>query len=206
MPVDDVSEQGDTPDVRIWLDPVCPFSWNTARWLDAVAAQSGLLVDWQLMNLAVLNEGRELPPAQQARMEDSRQVGRLMAGVHRELGQRGLHTAYFAFGELYFDESLPVGVNLADRVLASVSAQQTTSESLSDTSLDVLVLSSHEAGQRALGDVGGSPLLQVKGRTFFGPVLTALPGHENARALFDAVTVIAGVPEFTQLQRPRPAH
>jgi hypothetical protein len=57
-----------------------------------------------------------------------------------------------------------------------------------------------------LGDVGGSPLLQINGRTFFGPVLTALPERGNARALFDAVTMLAGVPEFTQLQRPRPAH
>lgn len=104
-----VAAQSGTFDVRIWLDPVCPFSWNTARWLDTVAGQSGLLVDWQLMNLAVLNEGRELPPAQQARMDDSRQVGRLMTGIYHELGQRGLYAAYFAFGELYFDESVPVG-------------------------------------------------------------------------------------------------
>ncbi|MBA0046649.1 hypothetical protein [Mycobacteroides sp. LB1] len=206
MSTDNVAAQGDTFDVRIWLDPVCPFSWNTARWLDTVAGQSGLSVDWQLMNLAMLNEGRELPPAQQARMDDSRQVGRLMAGVHRELGQRGLHTAYFTFGELYFDELVPVGTNLVDRVLAAVAPLRTSRESLSDTSLDSPVRSSHEAGQRALGDVGGSPLLQVKGRTFFGPVLTALPEHSNARALFDAITVLAWVPEFTQLQRPRPAH
>lgn len=206
MSTDSGSAQSGTFDVRIWLDPVCPFSWNTARWLDTAAGQSGLLIDWQLMNLAVLNEGRELPPAQQARMDDSRQVGRLMAGVHRELGQRGLRTAYFAFGELYFDESMPVGAHLVDRVLAAVAPQGTPRESLSDVSLDALVRSSHEAGQRALGDVGGSPLLQVNSRTFFGPVLTALPEHGNARALLDAVTVIAGVPEFTQLQRPRPAH
>ncbi|WP_078289931.1 hypothetical protein [Mycobacterium sp. D16R24] len=193
-------------DVRIWLDPVCPFSWNTARWLDAVAGQSGISVDWQLMNLAVLNEGKELAPAQQARMNDSRQVGRLMAGIHRELGQQGLHTAYFAFGALYFDESVPVGAGLVDRVLGAVAPLSTSSDSLSDISLDALVRSSHEAGQRALGDVGGSPLLQVESRTFFGPVLTALPEHRTAQALFDAVTSLSRVPEFTQLQRPRPAH
>ena len=200
------SAQADTFDVRVWLDPVCPFSWNTARWLNTLADQSGLSIDWQLMNLAVLNEGRELPPAQQARMDDSRQVGRLMAGVHRELGQQGLRTAYFSFGELYFDESMPVDAYLVDRVLAAVAPHGVSHESLSDSSLDALVRSSHESGQQALGDVGGSPLLQINGRTFFGPVLTALPEHGNARALFDAVTVLAGVPEFTQLQRPRPAH
>ncbi len=185
---------------------MCPFSWNTARWLDTVAAQSGLLVDWQLMNLAVLNEGRELPPEQQARMRDSRQVGRLMAGIHRELGQRGLHRAYFAFGRLYFDESLPIGEELADGVLAAVAPLRTTSESLSDTTLDELVRSSHEAGQCALGDVGGSPLVQLQGRTFFGPVLTSVPDRDTAQTLFDAISGLARVSQFTQLQRPRPAH
>ncbi|MDO3111556.1 hypothetical protein P5V45_02105, partial [Mycobacteroides abscessus subsp. massiliense] len=61
-------------------------------------------------------------------------------------------------------------------------------------------------GPRALGDVGGSPLVQVNGRTFFGPVLTAVPEHDSATALFDAVAALALVPEFAQLQRPRPAH
>ncbi|MUM19332.1 hypothetical protein FZI91_08515 [Mycobacterium sp. CBMA271] len=192
--------------VKVWLDPVCPFSWNTARWLDTVAGQSGLSVDWQLMNLAVLNEGRELPPAQRARMDDSRRVGRLMASIHRELGQKALHDAYFVFGELYFDNSIPVGADLVEQVLAAVAPLRTSIESLSDTSLDTLVRSTHEAGQRALGDVGGSPLLQVEERTFFGPVLTALPDRAGAHALFDAVIALARVPEFTQLQRPRPAH
>ncbi|WP_458351829.1 mycothiol-dependent nitroreductase Rv2466c family protein, partial [Mycobacteroides abscessus] len=116
MPADGDAAASGPFDVRIWLDPVCPFSWNTARWLDAVAIGSGIPVDWQLMNLAVLNEGRELPDVQQARMQDSRRVGRLMAGIQCELGQQGLRTAYFAFGRLYFDESLPLDAELADRV------------------------------------------------------------------------------------------
>ncbi len=65
--------------VTIWLDPVCPFSWNTARWLKAVADKTGVVVDWRLMSLSVLNEGREMPPKQQARMHDSERIGRLMA-------------------------------------------------------------------------------------------------------------------------------
>jgi hypothetical protein len=51
-----------TTAVTMWLDPVCPFSWNTARWLDEVAGNAEFEIDWQLMSLAILNEGRELPP------------------------------------------------------------------------------------------------------------------------------------------------
>jgi len=87
--------------------PGVPFSWNTARWLRSVAEAAGVDVDWQLMSLAVLNEGRELPPAQQARMRDSQQVGRLMAAIAREQGAAGWTAAYFAFGERYFDRSEP---------------------------------------------------------------------------------------------------
>ncbi|MGA8124133.1 MAG: hypothetical protein WB967_07895, partial [Mycobacterium sp.] len=78
----------------LWLDPVCPFSWNTARWLTAAADKAGFDIEWRLMSLAILNEGRELPPPQRARMEDSRQVGRLMAALHDELGAGLMGRAY----------------------------------------------------------------------------------------------------------------
>ena len=191
--------------VTLWLDPVCPFSWNTARWLGAVAEKTGLTIDWQLMSLAVLNEGRELPPPQQARMRDSQQVGRLMAAIDREQGTAGLSAAYLAFGERYFDRSQPADDSLVAHVLTTVGARNTTAAAISDTSLDELVRHWHQAGQDALGETAGSPILRIDGHTFFGPVLTALPAAEATTALFDAVATLAAIPQFTQLQRPRTA-
>src|SRR6185312_11826102 len=72
-------------------------------------------------------------------------------------------------------------------------------------SLDELVRQQHQAGQDALGETGGSPILRIGERAFFGPVLTAPPEAEAATALFDAVATLAATPEFTQLQRPRAA-
>ena len=191
--------------VTVWLDPVCPFSWNTARWLDAVAEKTGLAIDWQLMSLAVLNEGRELPPAQQARMRDSLQVGRLMAAIAREQGTAGWTAAYFAFGERYFDRSEPLNDSLVAHVLTTAGVLDATAAAISDTSLDELVRHQHRAGQDALGETGGSPILRIDGHTFFGPVLTALPDAEATTALFQAVGTLAATPQFTQLQRPRTA-
>lgn len=193
------------PTVTLWLDPVCPFSWNTARWLRAVAERTGLVIDWQLMSLAVLNEGRELPPAQQASMRDSQQIGRLMAAVAREHGVAGWTAAYFAFGERYFDRSEPVSANLVAQVLMAAGARGATAAAVSDTSLDDYIRTQHEAGQQALGETGGSPILRIGEHTFFGPVLTALPEAQAATAVFDAVATLAATPEFAQLQRPRTA-
>jgi hypothetical protein len=189
--------------VTLWLDPVCPFSWNTARWLAGVADDAEFHIDWQLLNLAILNEGRQLPPPQQARMQDSRQIGRLMAAICGELGASSMAAAYFAFGEWYFDQSAPLDNDLVKHVLSAVGARQTTAAALSDASLDPLVLQSHQAGQQALGEMGGSPLLGIDGHTFFGPVLTSLPAPDTALTLFDAVAALAVTPQFTQLQRPR---
>ncbi|MEE2854775.1 MAG: DsbA family protein [Actinomycetota bacterium] len=193
------------PTVTLWLDPVCPYSWNTARWLRAVAEKTGLAIDWHLMSLAVLNEGRELSPAQQAHMRDSRQIGWLMAAIARDHGDAGWNAAYFAFGERHFDRSEPVSGDLVAQVLMAAGARGAEAAAVSDASLDDFIRTQHEEGQKALGETGGSPILRIGDHTFFGPVLTGLPDSDAATALFDAIATLAAIPQFAQLQRPRAA-
>lgn len=198
-----IQETADPTAVTLWLDPVCPFTWNTARWLRAAAETGAVAIDWRLLNLAVLNEGRELPAPQQARMADSRRVGRLMAAIRRDLGVEALADAYFAFGADYFDRPAPVDENLAAAVLAAVGAAGIAPSVLDDASLDDLVAQSHQAGQDAYGATGGSPLLTVNGHTFFGPVFTELPAVESAATDFAALVTLTAMPQFTQVERPR---
>lgn len=189
--------------VTLWLDPVCPFTWNTARWLRAAAEAGGPAIEWRLLNLAVLNEGRELPAPQQARMVDSRKVGRLMAAIMREVGDQALAAAYFAFGTSYFDQSVPVDAHLVGKVAAAVGASGITSSVLEDASLDSVVAQSHQAGQDAYGATGGSPLLTINGHTFFGPVFTEVPARDSAATDFAALVTLTAMPQFTQIERPR---
>jgi 2-hydroxychromene-2-carboxylate isomerase len=191
------------PALTLWWDPVCPYSWNTAKWLAEVAEARGRVIGWHLMSLAVLNEGQTLPAPQHARMQDSRVIGRLMMAIKAELGQSGLIKAYFGFGEAYFDQDAAVDEHLAEQVLKAAGASETAPSSMWDDSLDAVVRQSHEASQHALGMAGGSPMLTIGGQTFFGPVLTALPEPGGRQALFEAVATLANTPTFSQLQRPR---
>lgn len=186
--------------VDLWLDPVCPFSWNTARWLADVIGPD---LRWHLMSLSVLNEGQALQPPQQKRMNDSRLVGRLMSAIEAELGERAIAAAYFGFGDKYFEAHAPVDEDLATSVLHTVGARTTTTAALKDETLDAAVRSSHDASQQALGMRGGSPMLTVGGSTFFGPVLTSVPEPDARRPLFEAIAVLGSTPAFTQIQRPR---
>jgi hypothetical protein len=189
--------------VTAWLDPVCPFTWNAARWLQAAADAGGADIQWRLLSLAVLNEGRDVPEHLQERMRDSRRVGRLMTAIGKDLGAAAFVDAYFAFGTWYFDHGAAVDENLAGKVLAAVGAVQIAPAVLDDSSLDGLVAQSHRAGQDAYGGTAGSPLLTVGGRTFFGPVFTDLPEPQSAAETFAALVMLAGMEQFTQLERPR---
>ena len=58
-------------DVVLYLDPVCPFSWVTARWLLDAAQSTHTPVAPRQMSLAVLNEGQDGDAKQQHMMERS---------------------------------------------------------------------------------------------------------------------------------------
>lgn len=176
--------------------PGLPVFMEHRTSLGTAATSLGLDIEWRLLNLTILNEGHELSPPQQARMDDSRRIGRLIGGIRRDKGTAGLGAAYFAFGRRYFDQLAASAVNddLADDALASVGGGATTRAALGDTSLDPLVRHSQDAGQNALGESGGSPIPRIDGHTVFGPVLTGVPAADMTTALFDAVAALAARP------------
>ncbi len=53
-----MAEQEPTP-VDFWFDPLCPWAWITSRWMLEVEQVRPVQVNWHVMSLAVLNEGKE---------------------------------------------------------------------------------------------------------------------------------------------------
>ncbi|ORV62153.1 disulfide bond formation protein DsbA [Mycobacterium europaeum] len=190
-------------DVDLYLDPVCPFSWVTARWLRDAAQSTQTPVVLRQMSLAVLNEGQDADDAKQQRMmERSTRLGRLFAAAVDERGPDAFEGLYDSVGRRIHVRGDELDTDAIREALAENGLEERLAEALDDSGFDDAVRRAHQASQEALGDEAGSPIIAVGGRAFSGPVLTRAPnGHDGVR-LLEAVLTMAAVPEFAALQRP----
>jgi hypothetical protein len=189
-------------DVDLYLDPVCPFSWVASRWLLDAGRKTDTPVTLRQMNLAVLNDGKDLDERQKRVMERSRRLGRLFAAAVNKHGQDAFARLYDALGTRIQMREDELTTDEVRELLAKCRFEESLCEALDDRSFDDEVKRTHQASQEVVGGSAGSPIIVVDGRGFHGPVLTRIPGREDGVRLLDAILTAAKTPEFATLQRP----
>ena len=192
-----------TTRVDLWFDPACPFSWMTSRWLVEVAQQRPLDLHWHVMSLAVLNEGRELPPPYAERMHDARRAVRFAIAAAQRHGDDVLGGLYTAVGERIHLQQRGFDDAVAHEAVAELGLDADLIASLDDASYDDAVAASHRQGQEAVGDDVGTPVVAVDGRAFFGPVVTPIPHGQEGLDLFEGLLLLSRTPAFSELKRAR---
>ncbi|OBH02637.1 DsbA family protein [Mycobacterium sp. E1747] len=189
-------------DVDLYLDPVCPFSWVTARWLLDAGHATDTPVALRQMSLAVLNEGQDADDKQRHMMERSTRLGRLFAAAVGERGPEVFAGLYASIGRRIHVDGEDLTAPAVRAALAENGLAEHLAEAQDDSGLDEAVKQAHQASQDALGDEAGSPIIAVDGRAFSGPVLTRTLKTPDAVRLLEAVFTMAAIPEFAALQRP----
>jgi len=187
--------------VRMWFDPTCPWAWMTSRWLGDVAAQRGFDVDWQMMSLAVLNEGRDLPADYAARMPRSMRLTRLATAARAAHGDPAVKVLYDARGERIHhqrrdDDDAIIAESLAEAGLDASLAEETDAH-------DQTLRASHQSAIDLVGDDVGTPVIAVDEVAFFGPVVSPAPKGADALRLFDGIVEAASIDGFFELKRSR---
>lgn len=187
--------------VDFWFDPVCPFAWATSRWVLEVHKVRPIEVVWNIMSLAVLNEGRDGKHGK----PDSVSWGpvRVIIAAAQAHGDEVIGKLYSAMGELLHHEKVSDYAEVICRALETTGLPAELAAYAKVTDVDEALRASHEAGISQVGQDVGTPVMAVNGTAFFGPVITRVPTGEEAGKLFDATVVLAAYPYFFELKRSR---
>ncbi|MEU4574088.1 disulfide bond formation protein DsbA [Nonomuraea sp. ATR24] len=189
-----------------WLDPSCPYTWLTSRWLVEVTRVRPVEARWHVMSLSVLNEGRDDDP--EGDPEGYLWVpARLCASVADRYGSDALGRLYTALWTTGGDDQDWLG-DLTTALRAAGLPEDLADAALTPES-DDLVRASHARAMAAIGGESGTPVVAVTTSpgervAFFGPVISRVPEGEAAGRLWDGVLLVAGTPHFHELKgRPR---
>ncbi len=198
-------------DVRFSFDAMCPWTWMTSRWLVDVAAQRELQVSWRPFSLAVLNEGKPIPPALLAAIPDivERQaIGVQILRIVQSLADAGrnddIGRFYTEVGDRFHVGGDPVTRGALDDAAAAAGVTDHLAAA-DDESWDAPVRASTEEAVARTGPDVGSPVLVLDGpdRGVFGPIVSPPPQGEDAVRLWDALVTLHSLPSFLEIKRGR---
>jgi len=192
----------DVSSVDFHFDPLCPYAYQTSKWIRSVREQNGLDISWRFFSLEEINrvEGKKHPWERDWTFGWSlMRVGALL----RRTSMDNLDRWYERIGRALHEEGLrPHRPEVARELLAELGLDPgLVDESTADTTTNDEVLADH---QRVVDAAGyGVPTLFFGEHCLFGPVLVDPPVGAAALRLWEAVTAWVEFPDLFELQQPK---
>ena len=189
--------------VDFHFDVMCPYAYQTARWIREVRRELGIEVRWRFFSLEEVNrvEGKKHP------WERAWSYGWSMMRIGALLRRQdmALVDAWYerAGRALHVDGHKPHEPAVARHLLAELGLNPAlVDQAIEDRSTHDDVLADHRRVIEA-GGYGVPTLFFPDGQCLFGPVLVDPPSGPAAVRLWEHVTGWLELPHLYELQRPK---
>jgi DSBA-like thioredoxin domain len=197
----------DREDMQFWFDPLCPWAWITSRWMLEVEKVRPVRVDWRIMSLAYLNlvqhEGKDLSEEYVERMARAWGPVRVCAAAAAEAGPGVLGPLYTAIGTRFHNQGRRDDPAVLPEAIAEAGLPASLAAAAGSTEFDDAIRKSHHEAFDEVGLDVGTPVVRIRGKALFGPVITPAPKGEAAGELWDGLVLVSKADGFFELKRSR---
>lgn len=189
--------------VDFHFDIMCPFAYQTSRWIRAVRDETGLEISWRFFSLEEVNRA----PGKKHPWERAWSYGWSMMRIGallRRQDMAALDAWYERTGRaLHVEGRKPHDPVVARALLVELGlGSDLVDAAIADPTTNDEVLADHRRVVEA-GGYGVPTLFFPDGQCLFGPVLLDPPSGSAALRLWDAVVAWTEFPHLYELQRPK---
>jgi 2-hydroxychromene-2-carboxylate isomerase len=194
-------------DVDFHFDVMCPWAYQTSKWIREAAKVRDINVRWRFFSLEEVNrqEGKKHP------WERPWSYGWSMLRVAAKLrrgtdGNSAVDRFYAAAGRALHEDGLKVHTpeGVAEALRTAGLDPTFVDAAIADETTHADVRADHEA-LIALGGYGVPTLILDGKAPLYGPVITPAPAGEEAGRLWDLVVGWAEFPHLYEVRRPKTA-
>ena len=199
---DTTNEMPDTSVVDFHFDVLCPYAYQTSKWIRNVRAQNGITINWKFFSLEEVNriEGKKHPWEREWSYGWSMmRIGALL----RRTSMDDLDRWYERAGRALHEEGhKPHEPAVARHLLEEIGLDPAlVDQAIEDQTTHDEVRDEH---QRVMDSGGfGVPTLFFGDHCLFGPVIINPPDGEAALRMWDATTAWVEFPELYEIQKPK---